>query len=243
MNRLVAGLFAGTAICVAGCLVLFLFAYRQSESLASCGGYHPIASCLGNSTLTSLLSAYVAAASFLAATGGWLFSNGVTLHTKLREKASDFLKSAQEDTKLLAALLYISKVANRPENVIALQGSADREAFYISAEGEQFFLQLRIAMNFFEELAIFIKRGAADEQLLRDFYIGMLCRLYDIYVPYASLLKNVPRITGHSFGTRQRPDLYVNVDWLHDRWSRRYSAEFFHGRHSSEIELTGLDVF
>ena len=193
----------------------------------------------GSNQATSLAAAYFTAASLFAATGGWLVSNAVSLLSRTRDKASEFIKVAQGDAEFLDALAYIAAVSNDPKNQPLLADPKGRHGFYLSSDGLKFRRSMRDALNTFDEMAIFIRRGAADEAILRDFYVGMLVRFYEIYCGYLPYITNIPQIVT---ARDQRPEIPANVDWLYKRWSAYYSRKFFYLGHRSRITLDRLPL-
>jgi len=177
----------------------------------------------------ALISAYATAAAFLVATAGWLTTNAVSIRAAMRQKSSEFLARRQNDQQLLDALNAIGSFATEHEVLIE---SGDHDALcrlYLSSESEALRRQLRTGLNFFEETAIFIRRGAADEAILRDFYVGMTYRLDRLYGLIRPALRNIPVQPDHPRGRQSLPELYENLDWLFARWRRYYHDTYlFH---------------
>ncbi len=193
-----------------------------------------------NSSTNYLVGPYFTAASIFAASAGWLVSNAVTTLLKTRDKASDFIRVAQADPDFIAALAYVANVAYDPNNIERFADERARKAFYEDPASETFRNNLRKSHNVFDEMAIFIRRGAADEAILRDFYLGMLVRLYRTHFLFRPYITNIPKTQD---GRPQRPEVVVNVDWLYARWERYYRDTFFYGYGPAEVSLENVDYF
>lgn len=189
-----------------------------------------------SSATAALIGPYFTAASLFAATSGWLVSNAVSILSRMREKASDFIRIAQADEEFLSALSYIGILINHPTNREKLRDIELVRDLYEDPAGMPLRIHMRRALNVFDEMAIFIRRGAADEEILRDFYSGMLIRFFESYRVFLPLIMNVPKIYP---AKSQRPEIPENTLWLYRRWVRHYSREYFYGEGRDKIELTG----
>jgi hypothetical protein len=200
---------------------------------------------LGGSTpfATAQIGASATSAAFLTGTAGWLVTNAVNLRAQRLSKASDLIRAAQDDDKLIRAMAAVGVFGRANEAAYGQDAPAEaadglRRA-YLSAAADRLRSDFRTTLNFFEEMAIFIRRGAADETLLRDFYVGTFYRLYQVYAPLRPALRNIPRAGPGPRGGRQMPELYANVDWLYGRWRRWYSDAYFYGQDPQRHALTG----
>jgi hypothetical protein len=159
-----------------------------------------------------------------------MFTSAVNLQVKIREKAFEFLSKAQAEESLITAFRRLGATLEFGENGILIRDPETVRQFYLSAEARAYFIPSMVTvLNFFEEMAILVRRDAVDEVLLRDFYCGMLCRAFPVWREMASLARNIPLLPGHHLGKTQRPDLYENVEWLHRRWLRHYLDSHFWG--------------
>ena len=77
--------------------------------------------------------------------------------------------------------------------------------------------------NFFEEMAIGIKNNQINEEIVKEYYIGMLFRVYSNTSAFLPVVRNFPNLVkNHPFGEVMRPEIFVNVDWLFERWLPAY---------------------
>jgi hypothetical protein len=170
----------------------------------------------------SHLSAYIQAAALMAATSGWIFNNATTLQVKSREKAFDFLDLATVDDKATALLRPVAQGWQDPE-LKKIAADPERAANWVFANKgvEGSFAQvLQNAANYFESMAIGIRRGAIDEQMLKDYYQFQLCRFWTIYSPFLPAIRNAAGWRYHNAKFAVRTDIAEHAEWLHRRWCK-----------------------
>lgn len=164
----------------------------------------------------------IAAAGFCAASAGWLLTNALTLHVKLREKAYEYVQHAIVDDKLTTPLKSINDAWRSPDFVNILETSAALQSHFVENElaGEPY-NSIQFALNFFNYIGILVYRGAIDEKLVRDYYEGMIDRLYPRISALLPLFRNNPPVPGHRWELTSRKEIGFHFEWLAKRWSGR----------------------
>jgi hypothetical protein len=161
--------------------------------------------------------------SALFVTGGVIFSAAVKLHSEERDRAFKFLSENQNNPELLKALLAVSQFRTANEGI---KPNKLRELYLDkSKEARKFMGKVSFICNFFEEMAIGVKYRQIHEGIVRDYYIGMLCRIGVFMEPFLPLMRNIPQIDDHPFGSSQRPEIFENMEWLYRRWTVDYERD------------------
>lgn len=153
-----------------------------------------------------------------AAIAGFLFTAAVKFFADARDRAFNFLLTGQNSKEFLAALAQIARFfrynpALRDHDALRrlLQSENPED---VACLEEHLVRHVRFAGNHFEEMALAIKAREANNELLEDYYAGILIRFYDQALPVLERLRaNKHRIA---------PEVFRNVDWLYSRWSGRY---------------------
>jgi hypothetical protein len=175
-------------------------------------------------------------AMFVAA--GVLLSNGVRIRSEKSDRAFKYLIEHGNQAALRSAAKNVTLFFR---NNGTLDKNRAIELYVLrryDADIAKVLDDLVLYINFLEEMAIGIKCGDIDERVLREFYCGIVIRMYDrIAGPLLEVMRNFPeRIDGHPLGNAQRPDLFVNLVWLADRWRPFHMSHIppLHGDHISK---------
>lgn len=143
----------------------------------------------------------LAAVGVMAAVCGWLIAGIINLRNSIRQHTiSTLLQSRLSATYMQ----YADKLSKHYGEYEARKKS--NPALRENATDNVDILALRYILNYFEFIAIGIKRGDLDEDMLRDSLRGILLKNVAISRPWI-MLERV-----------QNRNLYENLLWLHDRW-------------------------
>lgn len=153
-----------------------------------------------------------------AAIAGFLFTAAVKFFADARDRAFNFLLTGQNSKEFLGALSHIARFfrcnpALRDHDALRRLLQSENPEDRACLE-HHLIRHVRIAGNHFEEMALAIKAREANNELLEDFYAGILVRFYEQAHPVFE------RSRSNEF--RRAPEVFRNVDWLYSRWSRRY---------------------
>jgi hypothetical protein len=75
-------------------------------------------------------------------------------------------------------------------------------------------------------MAIGVRSRQINEYIVKQFHIGMLYRMGKFVKPILPVIRNVPTVEGHPFGTVARPEVYENLCWLFERWAPEYDCDY-----------------
>lgn len=163
----------------------------------------------------------ITAASALIIAGAAIFTAAIKFHSEERDRAFKFLTENAGNKDLLDALGFIGKLRGKNGDF----SSTKAKKIYKSSHSiDQITVKNVLSVyNFFEELSIGVKNNQINEAIVKDFYIGMLCRFYQTTNTFLPIFRNIPRaMRDHPMGNIIRPDMFVNVDWLYLRWIKNY---------------------
>jgi len=74
---------------------------------------------------------------------------------------------------------------------------------------------IRDILNFFEQLAVFVEKGVVDEELLKDFYLTIIVRHYQVFEPWIEEKQKNQGL--------QSKRLYKSLCELSKKWGRELS--------------------
>lgn len=165
----------------------------------------------------------IGAASAFLITGAAIFTAATKFHSEERDRAFKFLNEYSNNKELLDALGFVGKVINKNEKIT----HEIAKNIYLSSDfrDEAFKKKMFFVYNFFEEIAIGIRFKQINEDIIKEFYSGMLYRFYNYTSVFLPIIRNSPTsIENHPFGKTLRPDMFVNVDWLYIQWKDFYES-------------------
>lgn len=137
----------------------------------------------------------------MAAVCGWLIAGIINLRNSIRQHTiSTLLQSRLSATYMQ----YADKLSKHYFDYEARK-RADPD-LQENATDNADILALRYILNYFEFIAIGIKRGDLDEGMLRDSLRGILLKNVSMSMPWISEQQS------------QSAHLYENLLWLHGRW-------------------------
>jgi hypothetical protein len=150
-----------------------------------------------------------------AAIAGYLYTSAVNLHTQRKDEAFQFLTRVDHSESFLRAIgnvnrFFESNEALSQEQIIEIVTPGGSEKFRTIQD------DIRRVANFYEEMAIAIKYGHVQEELLEEFYSGLLIKFYESFKNFLPELRKL----------KKREDLYCNVVALHSHWLPKYEKLF-----------------
>lgn len=163
----------------------------------------------------------VGSALFVAA--GVIFTGGVKLHSEERDRAYRFLTENAGSADLLKSLGFITRFRKANDHLLTVEVAT---IIYTTDHRECKALidSINVACNFFEEMAIGVRSRQINEYIIKEFYIGLVCRIGEYINPILCVLRNCPKISGHMYGDVEKPDVYCNMFWLYKRWAPDYES-------------------
>lgn len=149
-----------------------------------------------------------------------VFNAGVRLHGDIRKTTAPFLRKSQS-----SELLNQFNLIGRFKTKYQFEIGDDPTSIYLSEkeENQKFIEALFEVGNFFEQMAIGVKCHEVNERGLNEFYCGMLIRYWESTRNFMPMIRNVPLLPNHRHGKTQRPEIFINVEWLYSRWQSGYS--------------------
>ncbi|MEO0497319.1 MAG: DUF4760 domain-containing protein [Pseudomonadota bacterium] len=162
-------------------------------------------------------------ASVFAGVTGLFINQALRLGSEERQRAIEFIRLFDEGD-------------HSPKNDIKVFGekiaefgdiTTDRaKDIYFSSEPCEaaFRAPLGRTLNFIEILGICVRNGDMNERIVQGFYIGLVCRAYSAAEPFLPALRNVDEDETHPVSQKSRPDLFVNAQWLYERWKPLYEV-------------------
>lgn len=137
----------------------------------------------------------------MAAVCGWVIAGMINLRNSIRQHTiSTLLQSRLSATYMQ----YADKLSRHYGDYEARKRA--NPALRENATDNADILALRYILNYFEFIAIGIKRGDLDEGMLRDSLRGILLKNVSMSMPWIRAEQ------------RQSARLYENLLWLHGRW-------------------------
>lgn len=165
----------------------------------------------------------VAAAGFLAATSGWLFSSGMSLRFQLRAKAFEYLQASVEQIILPnhSATLALHWRAVGMDEMLLDEERLVR--FWVEEyPHHDLFKELRVIANHYEQMAIAIRCHAVEERMLRIYFATTFRWFYVARLrPLLRFYRNDPPVPNHPNGNMRQNDVFCECDWLAERWLDR----------------------
>ena len=156
------------------------------------------------------------------AVAGILFTAAAKFHADARDRAFALLLAFQKDKDLNNAIRNVGiffKLNHGLDVNTVIQ-------FYNSHGRKEIKMRHDIDTigNFFEDMAIAIKCKEINEEILEEYFNGIFLRYYRHIKNNNFLLvsRNNPPIEKSPFGDTTRPEIFYNLDELHDRWWPRY---------------------
>lgn len=137
----------------------------------------------------------------LLAMCGWLFTNMVNMRNSIRRHTIDTLLQS----RLSSTYMRYADILSRHYTDYDIRRKAN-PALRENPTDNLDIQALRYILNYFEFIAIGIKRGDLDEEMLRD--------------SLKSILRKNVEMSIHWIRRAQldNPSLFVNLLWLHGRW-------------------------
>ncbi|AZO22713.1 MAG: DUF4760 domain-containing protein [Mesorhizobium sp.] len=170
----------------------------------------------------------VTAASIFTAGAAAVFAVAAKFQADERDRAFRFLTENVNSKELMTSMHFVGRIINSNNDIDALLA----RNICVSRDTNDVALISKITYvyNFFEEMAIAVANKQVNERILRDYYVGTICRFTESTVVFLPIMRNFPEIIeGHPWVKRQRPDMFVNAIWLYVRW-RPYYLEYFRDR-------------
>ncbi len=157
-------------------------------------------------------------------TASVIFTAAVKLHSEERDRAFRFLTENHNNKALLEAMGVIGRV--RARNPSVSRDQATKLYLSVDPDHRAFIAQLFSVCNFFEEMAIGVKNRQINENIVKDFYAGMLFRTGTFVEFLLPIIRNDPRVPNHPFGEAKRPEVFENMEWLYRRWAADYKNTY-----------------
>lgn len=137
----------------------------------------------------------------LAAVCGWLIAGIINLRNSIRQHTISTLLQS----RLSATYMQYADKLSKHYGDYEARKRADPDLEENATDNADI-LALRYILNYFEFIAIGIKRGDLDEGMLRDSLRGILLKNVSMSMPWICAEQ------------RQSARLYENLLWLHGRW-------------------------
>lgn len=137
----------------------------------------------------------------MAAVCGWLIAGIINLRNSIRQHTISTLLQS----RLSATYMQYADKLSKHYGDYEARKRADPDLQENATENADI-LALRYILNYFEFIAIGIKRGDLDEGMLRDSLRGILLKNVSMSMPWISEQQS------------QSAHLYENLLWLHGRW-------------------------
>ena len=137
----------------------------------------------------------------LAAVCGWLIAGIINLRNSIRQHTISTLLQS----RLSATYMQYADKLSKHYGDYEARKRADPDLEENATDNADI-LALRYILNYFEFIAIGIKRGDLDEGMLRDSLRGILLKNVSMSMPWIRAEQ------------RQSARLYENLLWLHGRW-------------------------
>lgn len=175
----------------------------------------------------SVASAYVQAGALLAATAGWMFNNFITLRLRARDKSFAFIEQASSADRITPDLVAISEAWASEEFRMMLREPRSAADFYISGRTDptSVIKNVRSLGNRFEEMAMMVRHGALDEEILKSNFLDMFCQFYDKYALFLPAARNEPDFAFYRPEYDTRRVTGEQMEWLYNRWRPFRSSE------------------
>lgn len=166
--------------------------------------------CLLEPTAASKLKpeTLVVAAGVTSAMCGWIIAGMITLRNSIRQHTITTLLQS----RLSATYMKYADDLSKHYTDYDKRRRANPALRELATDNVDL-LALRYILNYFEFIAIGVKRGDLDEETLRDSLRSILRKNVSMSRPWIKA------------GQVDNPHLYINVIWLHDRWMAQLEAE------------------
>lgn len=163
---------------------------------------------------------YLILISAIAIIIGVLLTSAVTLHSQMRDRSFELLKANRDDKNYKDSMGKIVRFLKDHPDL----SKQEIVKLYVSTETNDIALceAIKTVGNFYEEMAIAIIHKEVNEPLLRDFYIGIFVRFYQRIQPFLPVIRN--EVDEHPFGIKPRPEVYIRLDELYERWHPIYQT-------------------
>lgn len=165
-----------------------------------------------------------------ATIAGILFTAAAKFHSDARDRAFALVSAFRNDTELDSAfnniglLFRLNKIFDI-DDLTKLYNSQGKNEI-------QLWKDIYIIGNFFEDMAVSIIHMEVNEDILEDFFGGVLIRFYLNMSAnnFFTIMRNNPPIANSPFGNTRRPEIFININTLYYRWKKRYerSNHMFH---------------
>ncbi|WP_392565168.1 DUF4760 domain-containing protein [Utexia brackfieldae] len=126
-------------------------------------------------------------------------------------KTIDFLFQSREDEKYINALNVISTMYKANLSLCCL---IDPDPSWNNKRKEEMrknFNSVRYILNLYERMAIAIKKGIYDENMIKETSYSTLCRVYQRSKPLIDKIRE----------NREHPTAYIEFERLADKWSKK----------------------
>lgn len=162
-----------------------------------------------------------------ATIAGILFTAAAKFHSDAVRRAFALVSAFRKDTELVSAFSNISAFFRLNEK---LDIDDLNKLFNSQGKNEiKLWKDISIIGNFLEDMAISIIYMEVNEEILEEFFGGVLIRFYLNMIEnnIFTFARNNPPIANSPFGNTRRPKIFINVDTLYYRWKKRYERSIY----------------
>jgi hypothetical protein len=161
--------------------------------------------------------------SALAAITSAAYAGAVRLRADARDRTFNFIEEHRNNPDIVRALNVFMAFAAKNKALLERGPLPDEVAVNLLRDPEAAAVRdaIRVAANFFEEMAVAIEFGEVLDAMLFEYEAEMFVRFFEGLAPLLPAIRNAPPLPGSPYGEVERPTAFRHCEALFERWQPR----------------------